>query len=103
MKNTFKVSNPRYEIVLFTVHLSWLLCSPCFLKKTENRFLKHLKDVSIFCVFPGFCFQNIYPNGLIAFETCFVVLKTENLFPKQQPNRLKPFECFRELETNFFV
>jgi hypothetical protein len=57
MKNTFEVSNPRSEIVLFTVHLSWLLCSPCFLKKTENRFWKHLKDVSIFCVFLGFCFH----------------------------------------------
>jgi hypothetical protein len=26
-------------------------------------------------------------------KTCFAVLKTENLFSKQQPNRLKSFEA----------
>jgi len=53
-------------------------------------------------VFTCFFFQNIYPNGLITFETCFAVLKTENLFPKQQPNRLRAFGFKRLSAYGFY-
>lgn len=77
------------------LYCSLIASCACFLPFCVSVFGNNLELFPIFLfspvlVFTNFCFQNNCQTVSDVTETCFGVLKTENLFSKQVPNR----KCF---------